>query len=147
MGQRAADAGVVLLVENCSGWAASTPERFAKFFELVDLPSVRAVYDSGNPASHHSGPARISKWFQASRPYIRHVHIKDHTGRAEGVTPVHRWPGEGVCQVRETLETLAASGYDGFVSIEPHLGIHPDYGTKYATYIEYGKRLEKLLKT
>jgi sugar phosphate isomerase/epimerase len=48
---------------------------------------------------------------------------------------------------RETYETLAASGYDGFVSIEPHLGIHPDFGTKYATHIESGKRLEKLLKT
>ncbi|MCC5849250.1 MAG: sugar phosphate isomerase/epimerase [Verrucomicrobia bacterium] len=145
LGRRAADAGIFLLVENCSGWAASTPDNFAKFFEMVNLPSVRAVYDTGNPASHHAGPARMSEWFAAAQPHLRHVHIKDHTGCAEGITPKHLWPGEGVCRVRETLETLAASGYDGFISIEPHLGVHPDCGNRFETYVEYGRRLQALL--
>ncbi|MCC5843442.1 MAG: sugar phosphate isomerase/epimerase [Verrucomicrobia bacterium] len=144
LGRRAADAGMFLLVENCSGWAAATPENFSKFFELVNLPSVCAVYDTGNPASHHPGPARMAEWFTAAMPHIRHVHIKDHTGRAEGVTPTHLWPGQGVCRVRETLETLSASGYDGFISIEPHIGVHPDCGSRFETYVEYGRRLRAM---
>ncbi len=145
LGEMAADTGVTLLLENCSGWAASTPERFAAFFEELKTPSIRAVYDTGNPASHHAGEARVKDWFDAAKPYISHVHIKDHTGRAENVNPTHLWPGEGVCRVRETLEELACSGYDGFLSIEPHMGIAAGYTSRFTTYVEYGRRLQHLL--
>jgi len=146
LGKLAADAGVVLLLENCSGWAASTPERFAAFFGEVNLDSVCAVYDTGNPASHFDRPAQIEDWFNAAKPHIRHVHIKDHTGRAAGVTPSHCWPGEGVCRIPEILAALAASSYQGFLSIEPHLGVHPDCANRFDTYVEYGRRMEALLK-
>ena len=40
-------------------------------------------------------------------------------------SPPVRWcpPGEGDGQVRETVRALAADGFDGFFSMEPHLGL------------------------
>ena len=143
----AGDAGVVLMLENCSGWAASTPERFGQFLAEVDSPSVRAVFDTGNPASHHKGDPRVLDWFEAAKPYLAHVHIKDHTGRTDDIEPRHLWPGEGVCRVAEILAKLRELHYEGFLSIEPHLGIHPDHATKMETYLEYGERMKRLLGT
>ena len=47
MGARAAAANRVLVVENCDGWASTSPENYAKFFQLVDSPNVRALYEIG----------------------------------------------------------------------------------------------------
>jgi len=69
--------------------------------------------------------------------------IKD-AGLAAGLTPSHCWPGEGVCRIPEILAALAASSYQGFLSIEPHLGVHPDCGNLFDTYVEYGRRMEAL---
>ncbi|MCC5844531.1 MAG: sugar phosphate isomerase/epimerase [Verrucomicrobia bacterium] len=145
LGKMADGAGMVLMLENCSGWAASTPERFGEFLAEVDSPSVRAVFDTGNPASHHPGAPRVLEWFEAARPCLVHVHIKDHTGRSQGVDARHLWPGEGVCCLSEVFGRLREMRYDGFLSIEPHIGIHPDHATRMETYLEYGKRIKEML--
>ena len=36
--------------------------------------------------------------------------------------------GEGDGQVRETVRALAADGFDGFFSMEPHLGTYNEFG-------------------
>jgi len=36
--------------------------------------------------------------------------------------------GEGDGQVRETVRALAADGFDGFFSMEPHLGAYTAFG-------------------
>jgi sugar phosphate isomerase/epimerase len=59
--------------------------------------------------------------------------------------------GEGEAMVREIIEDLLESGYDGFVSIEPHIaavvhtGESSDPETMYRTYVEYGRRLNEIV--
>ena len=50
------------------------------------------------------------------------------------------------------MKDLLASGYTGAISIEPHMGVAPEFKDaatpdegRYQTYVEYGKRLTKLL--
>lgn len=146
LGKLAADAGIVLLVENCDGWASQSPAHYRKFFETLNSPAIKAVYDTGNPASH--GLTNTWEWYQAARPHIAYIHIKAHT--CPGGT--HVWPDAGASLIRETLADLLATGYRGFVSIEPHIQsvIHEAKGINnadaaYRCYIEYGRRLMQLM--
>ena len=147
LAKTAEDAGIVLLVENCDGWASQSPASYREFFERIDSPSVKAVYDTGNPASH--GQTNTWEWYQAAKPHIAYIHIKAHTG------PVgtHVWPDAGASMIRETLGDLLTTGYRGFVSIEPHIQsvIHEAKGISneeaaYRCYVEYGRRLMRLIE-
>lgn len=149
LGARAEAANRVLVVENCDGWASTSPENYRRFFELVDIPSVQAVYDTGNPASH--GETNTWNWYQAARPHLAYLHIKAHT---IGVNAQHTWPDVGESCIKETLRDLFSTGYNGFVSVEPHLKavVHEgktisDEDAAYQTYVEYGQRLMKLVET
>jgi len=143
----AEDAGIVLLVENCDGWASQSPSTYREFFEKINSPSVKTVYDTGNPASY--GHANTWDWYQAAKPHIAYIHIKAHTG--SGGTYV--WPDAGASMIRETLSDLLATGYRGFASIEPHVKsvIHEAKHSNnseeaYRSYVEYGQRLMRLIE-
>ena len=151
LGQMAEDAGIIIVVENCDGWASTSPENYARFFEMVDCPAVRAVYDTGNPASH--GHTNTWDWYLRSKPHIAYVHIKAHTDRQGDKKGKHVWPDAGASKVVETLQDLLAHGYHGFVSIEPHLKAIIHEGKKITdaeaallTYVEYGQRLMRLVE-
>jgi sugar phosphate isomerase/epimerase len=150
LGDMAGDAGVTITVEICDGWASTSPEHYAQFFERVGSPAVRAVFDTGNPASH--GFTDTWAWYRHARPFIAYIHIKDHTGPLGDAPGAHTWPGEGIGEVKRILEDLAASAYAGFVSIEPHLSriIHEgreiDHAERaFETYVAYGRRVEDLV--
>ncbi|HPP66944.1 MAG TPA: sugar phosphate isomerase/epimerase, partial [bacterium] len=85
------------------------------------------------------------------KPYIVYLHIKDGYEDKDGKA-VFTFPGEGHGKVREILTDLFATGYDGGLSIEPHMAvvyhdpnIKSEEETRYNNYIEYGKRLEKMV--
>ena len=150
LGRLAEEAGIVLVVENCDGWACTSADTYAQFFQLVDSPAVLAVYDTGNPSSH--GHTNTWEWYQKAKPYIGFVHIKDYTMPTDGVAGTHTWPNEGHGLVAETLADLKQDGYTGFVSIEPHLRKIIHEGKEidradlaYATYVAYGQRLQTLI--
>lgn len=139
--------GVTLVLENCDGWASQSPRHYAGFVEEVGSPALKCVYDTGNPASH--GHDNTWEWYQAARPHIAYVHIKAHNGKAGGEAD-HVFPNEpgNVSKVLETIRDLKESGYDGGLSIEPHMKavVHlgkeiSDAEAAYQTYVEYGRRL------
>ena len=148
LGARAEAAGRVLVVENCDGWASTSAQNYARFFELVNSPAVKAVYDTGNPASH--GQTNTREWYENAKPHIAYIHIKAHT---TGESAQHTWPDVGASCIEETLRDQLQNGYNGFISIEPHLTsiIHEskaisDEDAAYQTYVEYGQRLMKLVE-
>ena len=150
LGEIAEEAGIVLVVENCDGWASISADHYARFFEKVNSPAVQAVYDTGNPSSH--GQPNTWEWYQKAKPHIGFIHIKDHTIPSEADPGEHIWLTEGNGFVRETLADLKKDGYEGFVSIEPHLRkiIHEgkeidQADLAYSTYVEYGNRLTELI--
>lgn len=141
--------GVTLVLENCGGWASASAENFSAFFDLVGSSAMKAVYDTGNPAAH--GLKNTWDWYQAAKPYIAYVHIKSNTGpTAEGGSGKHVFPDapESVSRIHDTLTDLFCNGFDGGISIEPHMCavVHLDKGIDnseeaYNTYLEYGKRV------
>jgi sugar phosphate isomerase/epimerase len=80
------------------------------------------------------------------------VHIKD--GVRDPATGEERYffPDEGVCDVAVIVNDLLASGYDGGLSIEPHMAVvfHDARITcseraRFDNYLEYGRRFERML--
>ena len=142
--------GVVLGHENCSGYG-ETAEGFLELVEAVDNPSFQLIFDTGNNSLHENDPAVTWAYYQACRSQITHVHIK-----AAKPGPIE---GEYVaCHVDEDpvqkriLDDLESTGYDGWLSIEPHLkaAIHAgqdidESGEARQVWVEYARRLENLV--
>jgi sugar phosphate isomerase/epimerase len=148
----AEDGGVTIAIENCDGWASLSPKHYAAFIERVGSPAVKCVYDTGNAASH--GRTDTWDWYTAAKPHIGYIHIKAHTG-PEAAGPTHTYPDDpsSTSLVGETLKDLIGGGYDGIVSIEPHLKavVHEgkeisDEEAALQTYVEYGRRVMRLVE-
>ena len=57
--------------------------------------------------------------YEAARPLLRNVHLSDASGSGPKAR-THVMPGEGDLPLRALLETMAADGYDGLVTMELH---------------------------
>jgi sugar phosphate isomerase/epimerase len=142
--------GVVLLHENCSGWGGASPQNQQRLLEEVGSPSLRIVFDTGNPVGEGHPPEETWEFYRSARPYIEHVHVKDCRRDAQGQL-TYTFPGEGQSMVREVLGEILRGGYGGAFSIEPHIAAQVHLGTSAtgpqarATYLEYGRRTAALL--
>jgi len=153
----AADGGVTCVLENCSGWGSGSCEHAVRILEAVDSPYFKAVFDTGNPVFDDDvrvGPPykKQDSWeyYQAVKDFIVYVHIKD--GYMDGDKMVFTHAGEGHGDVRKIVKDLMKNGYDGGISMEPHLAVvfHDDSITAeadvmYDNYVEYGRRFMKLM--
>ncbi len=142
----AEDGGVTLVHENCDGWGGLGPKQTLEMLSEVNSPALKLVFDTGNPVEHKQDSF---DYFSQVKEHVVYVHIKD--ARPEGAEVEYTWPGEGEGRVREILSDLIASGYDGGISIEPHLAAIVHAGSQsapeemYNTYVEYGRRLMALM--
>ena len=152
----AEDGGVILVHENCDGWASQSPENLAGLIERIDSPALRIVFDSGNVVAHGGTGADTWKFYIAAKPFIVHFHIKDcfEDKKTETGEVLHTYPGEGSSGAREIIADLLRSGYRGAFSIEPHIAVQIHLGTKTSehpeakiVYLEYGKRTTALFKS
>ncbi len=141
----AEDGGIILAHENCSGWGGVSIENILKLYQEVNSPNFKILYDTGNVLYYNKG---VDPWefYIKVKPYTEYVHIKDYR-MLEDDKEKATYPGEGEARVKDILKDLKKSGYDGFVSIEPHLAsvVHEgkvgDPEVTYQTYITYGKKL------
>jgi len=114
----AAEKGKTLIMENERWLYGNVGDRCLKILETVDLPSLRLAFDPQNFLAE--GEIPFTQNFDKLAKYIAHVHIKD--GKLnEPDTFVYAGTGDG--QLRELLQALNARNYEGFLSLEPHLGI------------------------
>lgn len=69
----------------------------------------------------HAGASREDVLLMGEQmsPLLRNVHLNDMAWR-NGRLRTHVAPGEGELPLRELLQRLAASGYDGLVTVELH---------------------------
>lgn len=157
------DAGITCVHENCMNWGGMSISHALRL--LNEVPGLRWVFDTGNPCFNEDrdNPGhRQDPWafYQAVRPAISHVHIKDGIWNAEKKDLDYTMPGEGHGQVRRIVEDLIRTGYDGFLSIEPHISVvfhntatnSPDDDTaaklqeQKEIYIAYGRKLEEIIR-
>ncbi|MGH3902587.1 MAG: sugar phosphate isomerase/epimerase family protein [Pseudonocardiaceae bacterium] len=118
--RRAEQAGLVLLHENCSGWAGTSAERMLRLIDEVDSPALRLLFDTGNGVAHGYHAYDL---LTDIAPHVAHVHVKDADG--DCAEPVYVLPGAGRARVADCLRLLLRRGYCGVWSIEPHLDLRP----------------------
>lgn len=142
--------GVVLAHENCNGYGES-PEGFLELAEEVGSPAFKLIMDTGNNSLHHNDNEATWDYYQKCRDQIVHVHIKSAKPNPEGGDWITCHVDEDPVQ-RRIIEDLHRTGYDGWLSIEPHIkaAIHAgqdvdDSGEARKVWIEYTRRLEKLV--
>lgn len=148
----AEDGGVTLVHENCSGWGGLGPSQTMQLLSEVGSEHLKLVYDTGNPVQALQEPW---SYYEGVREAVVYVHIKDYKPRRDQSDPEHAvFPGEGAAEVERIVADLLANGYDGGFSIEPHITsvIHlqqeaADPELAYSTYLDYGRRLEKLIQS
>jgi D-psicose/D-tagatose/L-ribulose 3-epimerase len=92
--------------------------RMSRFLTEVAGPSVKANIDVSHLALANDAPERIAEL--AGR--IGHVHLSDCDGSKHGDLP----PGRGVVNFPPFLKALAATGFDGAISIELEYSPEPD---------------------
>jgi sugar phosphate isomerase/epimerase len=116
LAEMALDAGVVLLHENEKEIYGDIPERVLDIVQTIDLPSLKLAWDAANYVQ--VGVRPFTQAFELLRPHTVYIQIKDALLATGEVVPA----GDGDGQLRETVQALAADGFDGFFSMEPHLG-------------------------
>jgi sugar phosphate isomerase/epimerase len=141
---RAEQHGLVLLHENCAGWAGTNAKHALDLLAEADSPALRLLFDTGNGVAYgYSGLAMLAELVE----HVAHVHIKDGADGLFG--PAWTVPGQGDAEVAACLNLLAANGYQGALSIEPHLSLvpHEENGRTGTAdgFIAAGLALESLL--
>ena len=151
------EAGMVCLHENCmnyGGMGAAYTQRL-----LTAVPGLKLVFDTGNPVfsddrSKKQPYPKQSSWdfYCRVREHVAYIHIKDGLWDGKNQRMTYTWPGDGQGDVKRILQDLLARGYDGGISIEPHLSVVVHDGSvrdavqvRRANYVEYGRRLMELL--
>jgi sugar phosphate isomerase/epimerase len=114
--------GAVLALENEGACYIGTGAETARILEKINSPVVRAVWDPGN--SFHRGERPFPDGYEAIKPFIAHVHVKDAAVTAG--EPETHWTvvGEGQIDWLGQLSALKQSGYNGWVSLETHYNGH-----------------------
>ena len=111
-------AGVTLLLENEGDLWGDTPERCRDLLATVNSAALRLTLDTGNFAS--LGVDSYDTAYGMLKPWLSHIQIKDvRRGEPRQVVPA----GEGDGQIPEVLAAALRDGYQGYLSLEPHLAI------------------------
>lgn len=137
----AEEAGVILIHENAGGWAGSDPQRQLDLLAEVDSPFFQLLFDMGN------FPDGETSWacYEAIRNHVVYLHIKDRTPAGCCLA------GEGMIPVAQILNDMAARGYDGVASIEPHIAAMHHTGKSassevlHETYLRAGRAATALV--
>lgn len=160
--QRFADAGLTVVHENCMNYGGMSVSHALRMLENV--PGLKWVFDTGNPVFNqdrdHPGKMQDAwDFYQAVKPHIVHVHVKDGRWNAEKNDADYTYPGEGEGHTERIMKDLVDTGYDGYISIEPHVAVvfhgtgaadDLDPETKareqYDSYVRYGRELDAMLR-
>lgn len=114
MTERAQAAGLILLHENEKDIYGDKLERNLDLLKNITSTSWRAAFDPANYLQCQEHPYPDA--YNAIKPWLAYVHVKDVA--ADGtLVPA----GQGEAHWTELLQTLRTDGYDGFLSLEPHL--------------------------
>jgi sugar phosphate isomerase/epimerase len=76
---------------------------------------LRATFDPANFLQ--CGIRPHAEAYELLRPYLVYLQVKDTVAATGKMVPA----GQGDAEVRETLGALRDSGFEGFLSLEPHL--------------------------
>ncbi len=108
--------GLILLHENEKEIYGDTAERCLDLVETMNSDTFKAIFDAANFIQ-----CQVETYphaFKLLKKHIVYIHVKDALYESGDVVPA----GEGDGKLRETIEELHRDGFEGFLSVEPHLG-------------------------
>jgi sugar phosphate isomerase/epimerase len=118
----AVDSDVVLVHENEKDIYGDIPRRCLDIVTSVSSPKLQLAWDPANFVQ--VGVRPYTEGYAMLRPHLAYVQIKDALLADASVVVA----GAGDGEVRETVRALRADGFDGFFSLEPHLGKYTAFG-------------------
>jgi sugar phosphate isomerase/epimerase len=111
--------GCTLVHENETAIYGDTAERCLDLVEAVGSPALRTAFDPANFVQVGVDP--LDAWRLLANSVV-HFHVKDAVAPGEGgLMESVRLPGQGDGHLPKLLGELGRCGYDGFLTIEPHL--------------------------
>ena len=139
--------GIILGHENCDGYGGKGPDEALEMLDAVDSPALKLICDTGNSVFHGQNSL---EFYEKVKDAVVHIHVKDGKSDEKGEL-VACYPDEGLANNRTIFADLKARGYDGYISIEPHMAavVHlakdvEDAEAARAIYVEYARRTEAL---
>jgi sugar phosphate isomerase/epimerase len=105
-----------LVHENEKEIYGDIPRRCLEIVTTVSAPQLQLAWDAANFVQ--VGVRPFTEGYDMLRPHVSYIQIKDAL-LADGTVVV---AGAGDGEVVETTRALRADGFDGFFSLEPHLG-------------------------
>lgn len=105
---------LILLHENEKDIYGDVADRCADLMKELYGDHFKAVFDFANFVQCGEDPVKA---YELMRPYVAYIHIKDALKEGGDVVP----PGQGDGHMAELLGKFKESGYEGFLSLEPHL--------------------------
>lgn len=151
------DEGLQPVHENCMNYGGMSWRHGLELLEKC--PGLKWVFDTGNPVLNpdrsmpQPWPRQCSfEFWERIRDHVAHIHVKDAVYNPAKNDGDYTYPGEGQGRVRDILKDALARGYNGGISIEPHVAVvfheadsKADDQVVYDSYIRYGRALEKII--
>lgn len=106
--------GIILLHENEKEIYGDVASRCQEIMEEFYCDNFKAVFDFANFVQCQQDTMEA---YEMMKPYIAYIHIKDACAENGNVVPA----GLGDGNVKDILKKLLESGYQGVLSLEPHL--------------------------
>ncbi len=112
---------ITMVHENERGIFGDIGSRCVQIMKGVNHPRCKTAFDFANFVQCGQDPLAI---WPLLREYTVHIHIKDALAKSDSVAGGTVVPaGEGDGKIAEILKDAYAHGYDGFLSLEPHLKV------------------------
>lgn len=108
--------GIILLHENEKDIYGDTAERCFDLLKSLNCDYVKGIFDFANFVQCNE--VNYPKAYELLKDYIVYVHVKDAVYSDGHVVPA----GDGDGKIPEILSRLRDKEFEGFLSLEPHLG-------------------------
>lgn len=128
--------GIILLHENEKDIYGDIAVRCKDILDTVNSDNLRAVFDPANFVQ--CGQVTYPDAYEMLKDHVVYMHIKDALFADSSVVPA----GHGDGRVQDILQSLSDRDYEGFLSLEPHLGSFDGLGD-----LEVGDEMLSLTKS
>ena len=120
---KAAANGFTLLLENGGGMWADSGQATASLVKAVGSDALKVTWDPANVVYGKLDEDPVADGYPAVAPYLGNVHVKD----ARVTDGQSAWVpfGDGVVDWSTQFSALRKDGYQGFLTLEPHLQYQP----------------------
>lgn len=111
---------LILGIENEPSTMATNAKKVVEVLKRLNHPQVKAVWDLGNDVFDPDREVPYPNGYEAVKPWIVHIHIKDGKWNDEEKRFVPTPIGEGEVDYLGQFKALVRDGYQGYLSLETH---------------------------